>query len=448
MKTFQLRPLRAALALACGLAATGGGALAQAAAPGEPAGRLAWHDCPYPIPGEAMRCGTLHVPENYAEPDGRQVALPVAVLPATSGRPSPDPIIYLNGGPGHSAMSWLAVMAGIGAPRASRDLVVLEQRGNGTAEPSLVCGEDEEVRACHDRLLAERIDLAQYGNANAARDVEALRRALGASQVNLYGISYGTTLAMHVMRMFPGGLRSVVLDSASAPDADITVADVRSQLDGIGRVLAACEADQACGTRFPDLRSRLLEAVERLDAIPLAVESDAVRAIVGPEVTGQTLVGIAARAPQSGVLLPRTPALLDALMRGDEARVAELLDGPLPKTPPGFPPEKENSLGLTLSIYCAELPHSRFGQVAIDAEERWPASFEARSRPTTGTSAPRRVAGAAGGLGHAGAGPQRRADPGPSGRVRPYHALGRGAARAAGLSSAEGGGDPSRDPTA
>jgi pimeloyl-ACP methyl ester carboxylesterase len=351
-----------------------------------PDGELVWHDCPYPVPDEPMRCGTLHVPEDYDRPEGPRIALPVAVLPATGGAPAPDHILYLNGGPGHSATSWLGVMARIGAPRADRDLVVLEQRGNGAAEPALICQENEEVRACHDRLLAQGIDLARYGTLDAARDAEALRRALGGPQVNLYGISYGTTLALQVLRLFPEGVRSVVLDSPSAPDTDIAVADVTSQLDGLSRLFAACTADLGCARRFPGVRQAFLASVERLDAEPLPLRAEPLRALLGPELTGAALVGVAARVMQNRVLLPRTPALLDALGRGDDEAVLRLLDSAIPEPPPGFPAERATALGVTLSVYCAELPFSRFGREPLTTQEAWPEAVVAALTPDYWTS--------------------------------------------------------------
>ncbi len=195
--TLKLTPLLAG-ALLVGLAACDEHEKAPA-----PEGTFTEGECPYQLPGEDMLCGTLDVPEDYDEPEGRRVRLPVAILPASAPAPAADPIVYLNGGPGQSAVSWLLVISRIGAPRANRDLIVIEQRGNGAGEPALLCDADEAVRACHDRLVAEGIDLARYGNADSARDVEALRGALGYEAWNLYGISYGTTLAMHVLAMFP-----------------------------------------------------------------------------------------------------------------------------------------------------------------------------------------------------------------------------------------------------
>jgi pimeloyl-ACP methyl ester carboxylesterase len=79
--------------------------------------------------------------------------------------------------------------------------------------------EVEAMLRCRDRLIQEGIDLSAYNSAASAADVNDLRIALGYDQVNLYGVSYGSRLALTVMRDYPGILRSVILDSTYPPEA-------------------------------------------------------------------------------------------------------------------------------------------------------------------------------------------------------------------------------------
>jgi pimeloyl-ACP methyl ester carboxylesterase len=290
------------------------------------------------------------VPEDYAHPVGRTIALPVVVLPATSDRAEPDPILYPNGGPGASAMGWLSVTAGIGPARQTPDHAVLKQRGNGTAEPALLCADGEEVRACYDRMAAEGTELAHYTNSNSARDVEILRRALGAERVNLYGISYGTSLALHVVRMCPDGIRSLVLGSASALDADIAWADATSQLDGLTRLYDACAENAARARCFPDWRASFLAHVKHLNIQPRPVRTEALQSLIGPELDGRALVVLTVNMMQNSILLPRVPALVDALARGKEEQALALAGDSAPEIPTGFDPERSTALGLALSI--------------------------------------------------------------------------------------------------
>ena len=141
-------------------------------------------------------------------------------------------------GPGGDALEIVPlVFADRFAPfLADRDFIMFDQRGTGFSEPSLACPEtlelafetieleltDEESRTlslealneCRDRLAADGIDFTAYNSAENAADVNDLRIAMGYEEWNLYGISYGTRLAQTVVRDYPEGIRSIILDSA------------------------------------------------------------------------------------------------------------------------------------------------------------------------------------------------------------------------------------------
>ena len=78
------------------------------------------------------------------------------------------------------------------------------------------------LAACADELRAVA-DLDAYHTAAIAADVEDLRRALGYEELNLWGTSYGTWVALAAMRDHPEGIRSVILDAPLPPEADIYV---------------------------------------------------------------------------------------------------------------------------------------------------------------------------------------------------------------------------------
>ena len=182
-------------------------------------------DCPFDIPdGYDMECGYLTVPENRSDPNSATIDLAVAIVRVDN--PASDPIIYLAGGPGSSAIDEF-----VSAPESwdinqflyGSDLILLDQRGTGYSYPTLNCWEMEQAAensisdydaavACHDRLVSDGIDLTAYNSAESAADVEDLRIALGYDTWNLFGISYGTRLALEVMRDYPDGIRSVIID--------------------------------------------------------------------------------------------------------------------------------------------------------------------------------------------------------------------------------------------
>jgi pimeloyl-ACP methyl ester carboxylesterase len=203
--------------------------------------------CPFKLPldvveGKQVRCGYLTVLEDRASSSGKTIRLAVAIFKAPRTPAAPDPVIYLYGGPGGALLSGLGPALS-GSFRAAlapdRDLILLDQRGTGYSQPSLTCPEvtklDEQyadqqisrseqvtlqvqaMRQCHDRLVKQGINLNAYTTIADATDVHDLIQALGYKQVNLYGVSYGTRLALTVMRLFPASIRSVVLDSTVPP---------------------------------------------------------------------------------------------------------------------------------------------------------------------------------------------------------------------------------------
>lgn len=180
---------------------------------------------PEPIPElKGARCGTLTVPENRAKPNGRQIKLGVAIVPALAAKPKADPIVWLAGGPGDDAVGE-AKMAVDGGLNRDRDVIFMSQRGTYSATPRLTCPNIdkfnaravglvydapsterlhvEATKACHDQLAARGNDLSAYNDTESAADYADLRAALRIKQWNLYGISYGTDLALIYMRLHP-----------------------------------------------------------------------------------------------------------------------------------------------------------------------------------------------------------------------------------------------------
>ncbi|MCB8982556.1 MAG: alpha/beta fold hydrolase [Ardenticatenaceae bacterium] len=231
-------------------------------------------DCPFNAPGRYnVACGYLTVPENRANVDSQDIQLAVAIVPAPNGAEYP-PLIYLAGGPGSSALDEFdADPKGWEYPfTQNRDLIFLDQRGTGYSQPTLDCPEfadaaegDSPDELCYERLVDEGIDLAAYNTAENAADVEALRLALGIEQWDVLGISYGTRLALQVMKDYPDGLRSVVLDSTFPPNVDTPVQDALSTMESLNRLFAECAADNYCANEYPDLESVFLDTVAALN---------------------------------------------------------------------------------------------------------------------------------------------------------------------------------------
>lgn len=252
-------------------------------------------ECPMPIPdGTRVTCGEYQVPENRSNPNGRMIRMPFAVLHSQSPNPLPDPVVFVSsGGPGGSSFDSLAVYVHSGYLQ-ERDFIFVEQRGNKYAEPALNCPDVQmatfanfsmldsreteiarEVAAahvCRERLLAQGIDLTAYNSAESAADLEDLRQLLGYEQWNLVGASYSARLVLTTMRLYPAGIRSVVLDSVYAPEVNAYEQRVPTLARALEMLFDNCAADAECGMAYPELESHFYEVIERLNGSPIAVQ--------------------------------------------------------------------------------------------------------------------------------------------------------------------------------
>ncbi len=251
-------------------------------------------DLPAGLDLDSIKCGYLVVPEDYQNPTGATIRLGVAIIPSDVADVAPDPLILLQGGPGGSTIDTYAeILAGDNQIAPNRDLILFDQRGTLYAEPVLSCPEvfdltietldqdltyaegdrlfREAMQACRTRLVAEGIDLSAYDSFQNAADVAALREALGYDQVNLYGVSYGTTLALHTMRNHPAGIRSVILDAVSPPSMNFLNDVARSQDRAFSELFQACANDLACNSAYPDLENIFFDLVDQLNAAPASI---------------------------------------------------------------------------------------------------------------------------------------------------------------------------------
>lgn len=223
------------------------------------------------------RCGSLTVPENRADPDGRQLTLNIAVVPAVSRSPQPDPLFVLAGGPGQAAAELGPVMVqSFRQVHQDRDIVLVDQRGTGDSHP-LECELPEEDDADDEAVIAalqacpETLDADPrfYTTEIAMQDLDAVREALGVDTLNLYGASYGTRAALTYLRLFPTRVRSVVLDAVVSPDYRLYLNTAQDADRSLDLLLDRCAADAACEEAFPDARDTFAALLDRLEAEPL-----------------------------------------------------------------------------------------------------------------------------------------------------------------------------------
>ncbi|WP_299947335.1 alpha/beta fold hydrolase [uncultured Microbulbifer sp.] len=178
--------------------------------------------------------GHFWVPENRNNPQSRKIRINYVRFAATGDVQGP-PTVYLAGGPGGSGIGtakWRRFPLFM-AMREFGDVIALDQRGTGESEQAPGCdssvtfpldkavsekafilGYQQAARECLARWREQGIDVYGYTTVQNAWDINDLRQHLNARQVNLWGISYGSHLALAAMKLFPEQINKVILASA------------------------------------------------------------------------------------------------------------------------------------------------------------------------------------------------------------------------------------------
>ena len=218
-------------------------------------------------------CGSVQRALDPARPQGTQIAVHYAVLPALARNKRPDPVFFFAGGPGQSAIEIAPQVAAMLARFANRrDIVLIDQRGSGRSAPLLCDAEDPALPLAElfalerqrERLLQCLVklktlpygDLRFFTTTLAMQDADAVRAALGVERINLIGGSYGSRAVLEYQRQFPQRVRRAVLDGVAPPDMVLPAAFSTDNQAALDALFAACEADPACSVREPQLRAR------------------------------------------------------------------------------------------------------------------------------------------------------------------------------------------------
>lgn len=265
---------------------------------GCPPARFVSADCEVPPPPgqdpNRVRCGFLIVPEYRPPRDGRTMQIATMVVPASGADPQPDPVVYIDGGPGFRTLDNSLPLhnAEVLAPLLGhRDVIYFDPRGVGHSRPSTDCPELDEAtmasfgrnqpaaadaadvtaasQLCSDRLVAMGVDFEAFSSAAIVHDVNDLVAALGYDDYNLLGTSYGARIALTAAREVPDCVRSIVVDIPVPADAHIVAEQARNAEDSLGRALAACAATPSCNTAYPDLEQTIFDVAEQLETAPL-----------------------------------------------------------------------------------------------------------------------------------------------------------------------------------
>ncbi|MFE5854433.1 alpha/beta hydrolase [Streptomyces sp. NPDC056500] len=322
----------------------------------------------------SVKCGTVEVPLDYAQPSGRQISLTVSRVPA-SGDPADyqGAFVYNPGGPGASSMyfplagqlpEWKRIARAydlVGyAPRGVARSAPLSceepsERAQGpTPDPTHPSPADKQRRIAEAKAYAEGCArrngsaLRHYTSLNNARDLDVLRAALGQQRLTFMGASYGTYFGAVYATLFPSHVRRMVFDSAVNPAPEKIW--YRSNLD----------QNTAFERRWRDFRTWIAkhDDVYGLGTTPDAVARSYERAsarlavepaggTVGP---GELHGAFLGAGYYDDYWVPRATALSEYLRGNDKPLIAQAA----PRT--GAAKESENARAVYSAIECNDAP--------------------------------------------------------------------------------------------
>ena len=337
----------------------------------------------------SVMCGVVQRALDPARPGGTQIDVHYVVVPAMARRKLPDPVFLLAGGPGQSAIGVAPqTLALFSRLNNRRDIVFVDQRGTGRSAP-LDCPDTRreplaeqgdaqrqlrQIDACRVALLKlpyikAPSDLGLFTTPLAMQDLDAVRRQLGAGQVNLVGVSYGTRAGLEYQRQFPAQVRRSVLDAVAPPDMALPASFSTDGQAALDAWLVACESDAVCARTHPRLRADWHALLQRL---PQAVT--AAHPLTGVperfELTRERVLG----AVRSALYTPAVAAALpEAIGAAAQGRLEPLLGlNAMMASRKGV----QLALGMHFSVVCAEdmprvagatdLPGSDFGTDQTD----------------------------------------------------------------------------------
>jgi pimeloyl-ACP methyl ester carboxylesterase len=332
---------------------------------------------PAPLVWEAAGAQTdtavLAVPIDYENPELGSISLYLARHRATDPANRIGALLVNQGGPGFGS-SWMA----LSAPRLYDaalierfDIIAWDPRGTGLSVPAIDCIDDYDamfgaIDSAADPQTAA-VDLARefaeacrrnnaeiisyVGTNNSARDMDAIRRAIGEEQISYFGFSYGSELGGTWATLFPDTVRAAVLDGASDPDADRLQSSLQ-QLTGfeasVRSFLAACSANTNCAIHNRgDAEAFFVRLMRDLADAP--VTSLPGRPVVGRDIA-TTAVVMAMYSDRSWPSLER--ALLQA-HNGDGSGLLALYDAYYQRRSDGT---WGNELEAFQTISCADEP--------------------------------------------------------------------------------------------
>jgi pimeloyl-ACP methyl ester carboxylesterase len=217
------------------------------------------------------------------------------------------------------------------------DVILIDQRGTGASE-KLVCenasdslGLDvdldlnkisQEALKCRDSLSH---DPSWFTTSVAIHDLEWVRQQLGVTQWNMYGISYGTRVALHYLRRYPESVRTLTLDAVVPPHISLGPDIGHLSQRALDLIFARCVENKGCFEAFGDLTEPTLALLESLEENPKSITFEDVASgkLSTIELTRQHLavtIRLMSYSAQTAAILPSM--LHDAIVNKNFAPLA------------------------------------------------------------------------------------------------------------------------------
>jgi pimeloyl-ACP methyl ester carboxylesterase len=365
----------------------------------------------YSIPESLdVECGYLIVPESRSAPSGnfpsnRTLRIYFTIVKSLNENPSLDPIVFLYGGPGGNSGG---ILKAFGDQQVQdlvlsrSDFIVFDHRGTGFSEPALFAPEvnplwsdaflkdfDFDERAqrfieaifqAHTRFVDTGINLAAVNTPEIASDLNDLRLALGYEKINLWGISYGTRVALAAMRDYPEGIRSVILDSTVPVQVSQYVEAILNAMHAFNLLFDAVAADPKTKVAYPDLKAVFYEVFERLKKKPVLIPTKhpLTNQAIELRLTGEVFIGIFCIGFYSSEAISKMPNRIYQAYRGNYQKLAEILLKQLNYSASNLP---GRSQGMYYSVNCCDdKVTSKTGEEIIKYAQKYP---EMSSLPLT-----------------------------------------------------------------
>ena len=312
--------------------------------------RLEWTPCWFEVPlsqiTKRINCAYLYT--------SNHIRLPIVTIKNRFWTHQQGPVLYLTGGPGYPTeldqkglefwLSWLEFN------NFPFDLVLFDPRGTGMSQPRIDCPEmmeltqdildqnltlEEELslgksvlEQCYQRLRDSGIQLTNFTTTHNSRDVANLMDALGGNHWNIYGSSYGTRLALSVIRDYPKRVRSLILDSVYPPQINDSLETPFVYNNALSTFFNGCKALTDCNATYPNLKASFFNLIAQLRKTPieLTVSTPESKKSVKIVINDHRFINIIFQALYRWDFIAQLPSIIEATRRGNYQPMTPLVE--------------------------------------------------------------------------------------------------------------------------